>query len=96
MRKTCSLGNSRSGGEVLQTDQHDLNYELQVYPRKRFHMRSKDLNVNPTQAQFEKLSSGTEISCNQIPTPTLISSIVSNDSPIIPNLDVPIVIRKDF
>ena len=89
-----SLGDSRSGREVLQTDQYDLNSELQVYTRKRFHLRSKDLNVNPTQAQFEKLSSGTEISGNQIPAPALIPFIVSNDSPIILDLDVPIAIRK--
>ncbi|XP_028067006.1 uncharacterized protein LOC114269855 [Camellia sinensis] len=55
-----SKEDSCSGGEILQTDQRDLNSKLQVYTRKRFHMRNNDSNVH--------LSSGTETSGNPIPS----------------------------
>ncbi|XP_074556441.1 uncharacterized protein LOC141812295 [Curcuma longa] len=89
-----SIGDSRSGGEILHTDHRDLSSELQVYTRKRFHLRDKDSNVNPAQHQSENPSSGTEIPGNSIPNPTSISPIVSDSSPTISDLDVPIAIRK--
>lgn len=79
-----SKENSLTGGEVLQ------NSELQVYTRKRFHPRNKDMKVNPVQVQSENPSSGTSGN----PTPTLSPSNISNDAPIISDLDVPIAVRK--
>ncbi|GMP81639.1 hypothetical protein CsSME_00036279 [Camellia sinensis var. sinensis] len=64
------------GGEVLQ---NDLNPELQVYTRKRFHLRNNDPNVHPNDPNVHP-SSGIEILGNPIPS--------------ISDLDVPIAIRK--
>ena len=64
------------GGEVLQ---NDLNPELQVYTRKRFHLRNDDPNVHPNDPNVHP-SSGIEILGNPIPS--------------ISDLDVPIAIRK--
>ena len=64
------------GGEVLQ---NDLNSELQVYTRKRFHLRNNDPNVHPNDPNVHP-SSGIEILGNPIPS--------------ISDLDVPIAIRK--
>ncbi|KAG6468480.1 hypothetical protein ZIOFF_073168 [Zingiber officinale] len=68
--------------------------EIPVYTRKRFHLRNKDSNVKPAQHPSEKSSSGFKISGNPITSPALIPLIVSNSSPTISDLDVPIAIRK--
>ena len=100
-----SKGVSLAGGELLQTDHHDLDSELQVYTRKRFHQKNKDLNVDSAHNQPENPSNGTVSSRNPTstssPPPSTLpnssqidSSTISNHLPTISHLDIPIAIRK--
>ena len=86
----CTI-DSNSGGGMLQ---QELDFELQVYTRRKNHTKERDLPINPAQSQSKSQSDGPK----NLPGNSLIPTPTSSNSNPVPNepsdLDISIALRK--